>query len=126
MRKNFSQAVKRTLSDVGIVFANGQGYCFLQESVGLKGSSQGSFQGKDYSNKTGSPMIPILDDILFNIFLDDIDQKIQNQFPEFHYARFQHDILVPISEKEKDNQSYIKETLQKIIDSISDEYPTII
>lgn len=31
MRKNFSQAVKRTLSDGGIVFANGQGYCFLQE-----------------------------------------------------------------------------------------------
>ena len=31
MRKNFSQAVKRTLSDGGIFFANGQGYFFLQE-----------------------------------------------------------------------------------------------
>jgi hypothetical protein len=39
MRKNFSQAVKRTLSDGGIVFVNGQGYCFSQESVGLKGST---------------------------------------------------------------------------------------
>lgn len=54
MRKNFSQAVKRTLSDGGIVFANGQGYCFLQESVGLKGSSQGSFQGKDEFESTDS------------------------------------------------------------------------
>lgn len=54
MRKNFSQAVKRTLSDGGIVFANGQGYCFSQESVGLKGSSQGSFQGKDSFESTDS------------------------------------------------------------------------
>lgn len=37
-----------------IVFANGQGYCFLQESVGLKGSSQGSFQGKDSFESTDS------------------------------------------------------------------------
>lgn len=35
--------------------------------------------GRDFSSKTGAPMIPLLDDILFNMILDDIDQQIEKK-----------------------------------------------
>lgn len=69
--------------------------------------------GTDHSSKTGSPMIPILDEILFNIFLDDIDQKIEVQYPQLNYARYQHLMLIHIDKSH--TQKSMKETLSNIL-----------
>ncbi|NP_862324.1 hypothetical protein BrnaMpl_p2 (mitochondrion) [Brassica napus] len=59
-------------------------------------------EGKDYSYPIGSPLIPILDNVLSNIFLDDLDQKIEDQFPHIQYARYQHIMVLskPTTDKE--------------------------
>ncbi|CAN8221509.1 unnamed protein product [Cochlearia groenlandica] len=57
--------------------------------------------GRDLSLKTGSPMIPLLDDILFNIYLDDIDQKIEDSLPELQLDWF----FLPMRKKRTDRDS---------------------
>lgn len=70
--------------------------------------------GRDFSSKTGAPMIPLLDDILFNMILDDIDQQIEKQLPELHYARYQHMMLIPLSQIHHEYEVSIIHTLYKI------------
>lgn len=76
--------------------------------------------GKDYSSKKGSPFIPILDDVLFNIVLNDVDNSIEENLPQYKFIRLQSEIRVaidknlPISEK-KNIQATLKELIQEAI-----------
>lgn len=44
--------------------------------------------GNDISEMTGIPPVPFISDILFNIFMDDIDQEIENRLAYQRYARY--------------------------------------
>lgn len=50
--------------------------------------------------KAGVPPLTLIADILFNILLDDIDKEIEERL--LPYARFQHEIFVPIYHKDKE------------------------
>lgn len=55
--------------------------------------------GRDFSHNSGVPPLTFIAEILFNIILDDIDQKIEDRLPNLKYARFQHEIFIPIFNK---------------------------
>lgn len=58
--------------------------------------------GRDFSFNTGIPPLIYLGNILFNIFLDDIDQEIEERLPDLQYARFEHVLLIPIFHIDKE------------------------
>lgn len=57
--------------------------------------------GKDWSVKTGVPPLLKISEILYNIFLDEIDREIEERLPKLKYARYEYEIFVPIFNKEK-------------------------
>lgn len=59
------------------------------------------YTGEEWSDKTGVPPLLFISEILFNIFLDEIDREIEEQLPNIKYARYEFEILVPIFHKEK-------------------------
>lgn len=76
--------------------------------------------GNDYSPMSGSPFIPLLDDILFNIFLDDIDQKIEDHLPDVQFSRFLSEIIVPITYDKYKEEKDIK-ILEEILKGLMNE-----
>ncbi|CAN8221687.1 unnamed protein product [Cochlearia groenlandica] len=70
--------------------------------------------GKDLSSETGLPMIPILDDILFNIYLKQLDQRIALSLPKLKYARYQRWMLIPITKKSIKDIISILHTMNEI------------
>ena len=62
--------------------------------------------GRDFSLNTGVPPLTLIAKILFNIILDDIDQEIEVRLPKLKYARYQDEIFIPISQKEKELYYY--------------------
>lgn len=69
--------------------------------------------GRDLSMNTGVPPLPFIEDVLFNIYMDEIDREIEKRLPKLKYARYQDEILIPIFDEEKE-QSYC-EVLNDII-----------
>jgi hypothetical protein len=60
---------------------------------------------RDFSINTGVPPLPFIAEVLFNIYMDDIDREIEKRLPKLKYARYQNEILIPIFDEEKE-QSY--------------------
>lgn len=54
--------------------------------------------GKDYSQNKGIPPLKDIDNVLFNIILDDIDRDLEAEFPKMKYVRFQHIFLFPFTD----------------------------
>lgn len=78
--------------------------------------------GNDLSINTGIPPLTFIAEILFNIILDDIDQKMEERLPKQKYARFQHEIFIPIYHKEHYS---IMEALNDIFHECNFISPTI-
>ena len=78
--------------------------------------------GNDCSVNTGVPPLTFIAEILFNIILDDIDREIEEQLPKLKYARFEHEIFIPIFHKE---QYSTLEALNKIFDECNFLLPTL-
>lgn len=52
--------------------------------------------GNDWATKKGLPPIPLLSDVLFNFYLDDLDRSFEVHFPFLKYARYNSHILIPM------------------------------
>lgn len=50
----------------------------------------------DWSTKTGIPTVTFPTPILFHFFLDELDRAFEAHFLNFRYARYYHQIFVPI------------------------------
>lgn len=52
--------------------------------------------GKNLALKGGIPPVRFIHSILFNFFLDDMDRNFLSKFPGATFARFSHQLLIPI------------------------------
>lgn len=50
----------------------------------------------EYRPSTGIPPLKHLSRILFNILIDDIDKKLKERMPDFHYVRYNSEIVFPL------------------------------
>lgn len=55
--------------------------------------------------------------------MDDIDQVIEERFPKLKYARFQHEIFIPIFNKDK--EQYYSNALNEIFNKCNLPSPNI-
>lgn len=58
-----------------------------------------SGEGKDYSLNKGIPPLKEIDNVLFNIILDDIDRDLEAELPTIQYVRFQHIFFFPFTDE---------------------------
>ncbi len=65
-----------------------------------------------YKNRI--PSIPYLSDILFDLYLDYVDRKIEKELPDLQYARCHDEILYPIYRDKMDLDEGIKKELIRI------------
>ncbi|KAK7298215.1 hypothetical protein VNO77_47126 [Canavalia gladiata] len=60
--------------------------------------------GKNLALKGGIPPVRFIHSIFFNFFLDDMDRKFLSKFPGATFARFSHQLLIPIgTDKSRNN-----------------------
>jgi retron-type reverse transcriptase len=62
--------------------------------------------GQDLSTNNGIPLMGVISQVLFNIMIDDIDQKMEERFPNQKYARYEHEIFIPIHYNEDEMVYY--------------------
>jgi hypothetical protein len=60
--------------------------------------------GKNLALKGGIPPVRFINSIFLNFFLDDMDRKFLSKFPGATFARFSHQLLIPIgTDKSRNN-----------------------
>lgn len=62
---------------------------------------------RDWSIDSGIPVVGLLTNVLFYLYLDDFDREIINLFPSINYARFLHAAIFAITQQSQSAASVL-------------------